>query len=78
MTPALRAFEMAHDWKPGQAYVGDGPGEWAVEAVFDGPAVIGAAMERTALGVVHLRNQELGYRYIAAVDDPRLEKLTRI
>lgn len=65
-------------WAAGQMYRGDGPGEWAVEAVFDGPAVIGTTLERTTVGVVHLRNQELGYRFIARVDDPQLEKLTRI
>lgn len=67
-----------HAWKPGHLYRGEGPGEWAVEGVFDGPAVIGAALERTTKGIVHLRNQELGYRIIMAVDDVRLQKLVRI
>ncbi len=67
-----------HAWKPGHLYRGEGPGEWAVEAVFEGPAVIGAALERATKGIVHLRNQELGYRIITAVDDRRLDKLTRI
>ena len=55
-----------------------GEGEWVVEAVFQGPAVIGTAMERTTEGVVHLRNQELGYRIITTVDDKRLRKLKRL
>ncbi len=67
-----------HNFQPGQLYRGPGEGEWAVEAVYDGPAVIGAALERTTKGIVHLRNQELGYRLIAAVDDKRFAKLKRI
>lgn len=69
---------MPHDFKPGQLYRSDGPGEWAVEVVFRGPAVIGDNLERTTKGVVHLRNQDLGYRRIARLDDPSLNQLTRI
>ncbi len=69
---------MRHAFAPGQVYRSDGPGEWVVEAVFQGPACIGTALERTTEGVVHMRNVDLGYRLITGVDDPRLEQLTRI
>ena len=69
---------MPHRFKPGQAWRGPGPGEWVVEAVFEGLTVVGAAMERTTEGVVHLRNQELGYRAITPVGDKRLQKLKRV
>ncbi len=72
---------MPHTFRPGQAYRAPGPGVWIVEAVYHGPAFIFADDRKpapTLSGVVHFRNQELGYRLVARVDDSKLDKMTRI
>lgn len=67
--------------KPGQVYEGSGVGVWVVEAVFKGPTVVYAndsSPPMTMRGVVHMRNQELGYRLVARLDDHRLKKMKKI
>ena len=57
------------------------PGEWVVQMVLDGPVVIlglGGTPAHSRNGAVVLANYDLGSRMIAVVDEPRLQKLTRV
>lgn len=69
-------------WVQGEAYRwGDGPGDWIVQQVLEGPVIIlgiGGAPAFCRDGAVVLANYDLGSRLIAMTDEQRLHKLTRV